>query len=206
MDLAFREETRDWLSLIVLNPCALEPFTLKMLTSFTNRRGDRGAIARPQGLDRACLANSIWRRRIGKDEHRVLAEEMARVSHSPATGMGLAMIGQLSRAGHRGTETRTSLKLSLERPNGAKDIPSEQVQTSPAYRPRRSWMAMIIINGQKIWTSGAQYELDVCLVRTDPDAPKHEGISFVVLPLDQPGITVKPIKLISGSSLFLRTR
>ena len=43
------------------------------------------------------------------------------------------------------------------------------------------------------------------LVRTDPDAPKHDGISFVLLPMDQPGVTVKPIKLISGSSPFCET-
>ena len=43
------------------------------------------------------------------------------------------------------------------------------------------------------------------LVRTDPAAPKHEGISFVVLSMDQPGVTVKPIKLISGSSPFCET-
>jgi alkylation response protein AidB-like acyl-CoA dehydrogenase len=43
------------------------------------------------------------------------------------------------------------------------------------------------------------------LVRTDPDAPKHEGISFVLLTMDQPGVTVKPIRLISGSSPFCET-
>jgi len=59
---------------------------------------------------------------------------------------------------------------------------------------------------KKIWTSGAQYaNWMFALVRTDPDAPKHEGISFVVLPMDQPGVTVKPIKLISGSSPFCET-
>ena len=63
-----------------------------------------------------------------------------------------------------------------------------------------------IINGQKIWTSGAQYaNWMFALVRTDPAAPKHEGISFVVLSMDQPGVTVKPIKLISGSSPFCET-
>ena len=62
-----------------------------------------------------------------------------------------------------------------------------------------------IINGQKIWTSGAQYaNWMFALVRTDPDAPKHEGISFVLLSMDQPGVTVKPIKLISGSSPFAK--
>ena len=63
-----------------------------------------------------------------------------------------------------------------------------------------------IINGQKIWTSGAQYaNWMFALVRTDPTAPKHQGISFVVLSMDQPGVTVKPIKLISGSSPFCET-
>ena len=41
-----------------------------------------------------------------------------------------------------------------------------------------------------------------CLVRTDPDVPKHEGISFVLLTMDQPGVSVKPIRLISGISPF----
>ena len=63
-----------------------------------------------------------------------------------------------------------------------------------------------VINGQKIWTSGA-FTADwmFALVRTDFDAPKHEGISFVLLPMDQEGVTVKPIRLISGSSPFCET-
>ena len=60
-----------------------------------------------------------------------------------------------------------------------------------------------VINGQKIWTSGAQFaDWMFCLVRTDPDVPKHEGISFVLLTMDQPGVAVKPIRLISGNSPF----
>jgi alkylation response protein AidB-like acyl-CoA dehydrogenase len=63
-----------------------------------------------------------------------------------------------------------------------------------------------VINGQKIWTSGAQSaDWMFILVRTDFNAPKHQGISFMLLPMDQPGITVKPIKLISGSSPFCET-
>ena len=42
------------------------------------------------------------------------------------------------------------------------------------------------------------------LVRTNPDAPKHDGINFVLLTMDQPGVTVKPIRLISGSSLSVK--
>ena len=63
-----------------------------------------------------------------------------------------------------------------------------------------------VINGQKIWTSGAQVaDWMFALVRTDPDVPKHEGISFVLLTMHQPGVTVKPIRLISGSSPFCET-
>jgi alkylation response protein AidB-like acyl-CoA dehydrogenase len=60
-----------------------------------------------------------------------------------------------------------------------------------------------LINGSKIWTSGADMaDWIFCLVRTDPDAPKHEGISFVLFPMDQPGVSVKPITLINGQSPF----
>ncbi len=63
-----------------------------------------------------------------------------------------------------------------------------------------------VIDGQKIWTSGAQVaDWMFALVRTAPDAPKHEGISFVLLTMRQPGVTVKPIRLISGSSPFCET-
>ena len=60
-----------------------------------------------------------------------------------------------------------------------------------------------VINGQKIWTSGAQFaDWMFILVRTDPDVPKHEGISFLLLDMDQPGVRVSPIRLISGNSPF----
>ena len=63
-----------------------------------------------------------------------------------------------------------------------------------------------LLNGQKIWTSGAATaDWMFALVRTDPEAPKHEGISFVLLSMDQPGVSVKPIRLISGSSPFCET-
>ena len=51
-----------------------------------------------------------------------------------------------------------------------------------------------VIDGQKVWTSGANYA-DFCFLfcRTDPDAPKHKGISIVLVPMDTPGITVRPL-------------
>lgn len=60
-----------------------------------------------------------------------------------------------------------------------------------------------IIEGQKVWTSGAQYS-DWCFVlcRTDPDAPKHRGLSYILVPMKQPGVEVRPIRQISGSAEF----
>ena len=60
-----------------------------------------------------------------------------------------------------------------------------------------------VVNGSKIWTSHAQVA-DHCelLVRTDPDAGKHKGITWLILPMDTPGVEVRPLKTIAGSSEF----
>ncbi len=63
-----------------------------------------------------------------------------------------------------------------------------------------------IVNGQKIWTSHADdADWMFCLVRTDPNASKHEGISFLLIDMATPGISVSPIRLISGPSAFCQT-
>ena len=62
------------------------------------------------------------------------------------------------------------------------------------------------INGQKIWTSYADKADKIfCLVRTGPQEPKHEGISFLLIDMDQKGVTTRPITLISGKSPFCET-
>ena len=60
-----------------------------------------------------------------------------------------------------------------------------------------------VINGQKIWTSGAQHaDMMFCLVRTEPDAPKHQGISYLLFPTSTPGIEVRPLVTMTGEAVF----
>ncbi|KZY17295.1 acyl-CoA dehydrogenase, partial [Erythrobacter sp. HI0038] len=63
-----------------------------------------------------------------------------------------------------------------------------------------------VINGQKIWTSTAkQADMIFCLVRTEPDAPKHGGISYLIFSMDTPGIEVRPLKTMTGHAEFNET-
>jgi alkylation response protein AidB-like acyl-CoA dehydrogenase len=63
-----------------------------------------------------------------------------------------------------------------------------------------------VINGQKIWTSAAHLaNMIFVLTRTDPDQPKHKGITFLLVPMDQPGVEVRPIQMMTGSSDFNET-
>jgi alkylation response protein AidB-like acyl-CoA dehydrogenase len=144
------------------------------------------------------------------EENRMLQEQLAAVKAlPPLTGMGLAMIGPTLL--EFGTEEQRLRHLpsivsgevnwcqGYSEPGSGSDLAS--LQTKAVMEGDH-----FVINGQKIWTSGAQHaHWMFALVRTDPDASKHDGISFVLLPMDQPGVTIKPIALISGSSPFCET-
>ena len=147
---------------------------------------------------------------LGFEENQVLQQEMAAAKAlPPSVGMGLAMIGPtLLEFGTEEQKARHLPKIisgevrwcqGYSEPGSGSDLAS--LQTKAVMEGDH-----FVLNGQKIWTSGAQHaNWMFALVRTDPDAAKHDGISFVLLEMDQPGVTVKPIALISGSSPFCET-
>jgi alkylation response protein AidB-like acyl-CoA dehydrogenase len=60
-----------------------------------------------------------------------------------------------------------------------------------------------VVNGQKVWCSGGRYsDMGILMARTDPSAPKHQGISFFLCPMDAPGIEVRPLKQMTGEAEF----
>ncbi|MEE4299169.1 MAG: acyl-CoA dehydrogenase family protein [Pseudomonadales bacterium] len=141
---------------------------------------------------------------------QVVAQEMAAArARPPLQGMGTTMIGPtLLEFGTEAQKQRHLPKIvrgelqwcqGYSEPGAGSDLAA--LRTRCEDRGDH-----FVLNGQKIWTSGASTaDWMFAIVRTDFDVPKHEGISFVLLPMDQPGVTVKPIRLISGSSPFCET-
>lgn len=145
-----------------------------------------------------------------KEEFLVLLEEMRGLdARVPLTGMGVTMIGPtLLEYGNEDQKQRHLPPIArgeirwcqgYSEPGAGSDLASLRTRAEDKGDH-------FLINGQKIWTSGAQFaDWIFCLTRTDPDVPKHEGISFLLFTMDQPGVTVKPIRLISGHSPFCET-
>jgi alkylation response protein AidB-like acyl-CoA dehydrogenase len=137
-------------------------------------------------------------------------QEMRRINaRPPHLGMGISMIGPALL--EYGTEAQKLTHLpkiatgeiwwcqGYSEPGAGSDLAS--LRTSAVLEGDE-----FRVNGQKIWTSGANHaDWMFCLVRTDPNASKHEGISFVLFDMETPGVSVKPIKLISGLSPFCET-
>jgi alkylation response protein AidB-like acyl-CoA dehydrogenase len=143
-------------------------------------------------------------------EARVLYEEMAKIGAvNPIGGMGVIMFGptlleygseaQLQEHIPRIARGEVRWCQGYSEPGSGSDLASLQTK---AEDKGDHWL----INGQKIWTSGAQYaDMCFCLVRTDPKARKHEGISMLMIPMHQPGVEPRPIRLINDSSPFCET-
>ena len=71
--------------------------------------------------------------------------------------------------------------------------------TSKAVLDGEEW----IVNGQKVWTSGGHYaDMGMLIARTNPDAPKHQGISYFAMDMHQPGVDIRPLKEMTGHALF----
>lgn len=146
---------------------------------------------------------------LGKAEIRVLQEEMARIgAWNPIGGMGVMMFGptlleygsEAQKAEHIPGIAKGEVRWcqGYSEPGAGSDLASLQMFAEDKGDH-------YIVNGQKTWTSGGQWA-DKCfaLVRTDK-TKKHEGISFMLIDMTSPGVEVKPIRLISGSSPFCET-
>lgn len=147
---------------------------------------------------------------LNREEAKVLASEMRRIkAQPPLASFGIWMLGPALLA--FGTEEQKQRFLppivrgeirwcqGYSEPGAGSDLASIQTR---AEDKGDHW----IVNGQKVWTSYAdQADWIFCLVRTDPEAPKHLGISFVLFDMATPGVSTRPITLISGKSPFCET-
>ena len=147
---------------------------------------------------------------LSREEAKILNQEMARIgARVPLFSMGLSMIGPALLK--YGTEAQKRQHIpnivagkiwwcqGYSEPNYGSDLAGLQTRAEDKGDH-------YLINGQKVWTSYANLaDWMFCLVRTDPHAAKHAGISLVLFDMNQPGVTVKPIRLISGKSPFCET-
>lgn len=147
---------------------------------------------------------------LAKPEAKVLAEEMGKLRlRPPLIGFGLSMIGPLLL--QEGSEELKGEHLppiikgeirwcqGYSEPGSGSDLASLQTK---AIRDGD----VFVVNGQKVWTSyGDKSDWMFVLVRTDFDAKKQEGITFLLMDMTSPGVSVRPILLISGSSPFTET-
>jgi acyl-CoA dehydrogenase len=143
-------------------------------------------------------------------ETKILKQEMARIgARNPLMSFGISMLGPaLLKYGSEEQKQRFLPEIArgeirwcqgYSEPNAGSDLASLQTKCEDK---GDHWL----VNGQKVWTSYAdKADWIFCLVRTDPQAPKHKGISFLLFDMASPGVSTRPILLISGNSPFCET-
>jgi acyl-CoA dehydrogenase len=213
----FRQQTRDWLE----ENC---PQSMR-----TPQRSDNDACWGGRNFTFASEDQKLWLERmaargwtapewpseyggggLSQQEHKVLREEMARINaRPPLSSFGIWMIGpailkfgseELKRQ-HLPPIIRGEIRWcqGYSEPGAGSDLAGLQTRAE-------DHGDHFIVNGQKIWTSYAdKADWMFCLVRTNPDAKKQLGISLVLFDMTTPGVSTRPIKLISGSSPFCET-
>jgi alkylation response protein AidB-like acyl-CoA dehydrogenase len=212
----FREETRAWLE----QNCPASMRT-RMVNGEEVNGGSKRRGTNPEAylwLERMAAKGwtvPTWPVAYGgaglnKDEFLVLLEELQRIhARPPLGGMGVTMIGPtLLEYGNEEQKLRhlppiargeTAWCQGYSEPGAGSDLASLQTRAVDQGD-------YFVVNGSKIWTSGAQYaDWIFCLVRTDPNVKKHDGISFLLFSMDSPGVSIKPIRLINGDSPFCQT-
>ena len=216
---AFRAEARGWLE-------ANAPAEIRGLEIDPETGGNWGG-RRPRWdhpemktwLERAAARGftaPTWPREHGggglaPDEAKVLAEEMRRLRlPPPLTGFGLSMIGptllrfgsEEQRRWHLPRICRGEIRWcqGYSEPDAGSDLASLQTR---ALRDGDCF----VVTGTKVWTSyGDLSDWIFALVRTNPQAKKQAGITFLLIDMETPGVSVRPIRLISGKSPFCETR
>jgi acyl-CoA dehydrogenase len=144
---------------------------------------------------------------LNREQVKILKQEMAGIKARGALySFGISMLGPaLLKYGNEEQKLKFLPPIirgeirwcqGYSEPNAGSDLASLQA-------PAVDMGDHYILNGSKIWTSYGDFgDWLFCLVRTDPEAAKHSGISFVLFDMQTPGIEVRPIKLISGLSPF----
>lgn len=215
-DTAFRQETRTWLAANC--PASMRSYMPVGETCSGGRHfqfiSDDQKVWMQRMAERGWTAPT-WPTEYGgggltKQHAKILHDELnAITARSPLTSMGLSMIGpallefgsEELKQQHLPAIVRGDIRWcqGYSEPNAGSDLAGLQAKAEDRGDH-------FIVNGQKVWTTYAdKADWMFCLVRTDLNSAKHSGISLVLFDMTTPGVSARPILLISGSSPFCET-